>query len=75
MDIRALEPFPSPGLLIFLHPFSEKRDCSQVYDQCCRLKIARVPGYKDALKLLEQRESPILLDIGCCCALSQSFPV
>ncbi|KJA22934.1 hypothetical protein HYPSUDRAFT_40436 [Hypholoma sublateritium FD-334 SS-4] len=31
-----------------------------------RLKIARVPGYKTALKLLEQRENPILLDIGCC---------
>lgn len=32
-----------------------------------RLKIAKIPKYREALKLLEQRESPILLGIGCCC--------
>ncbi|KJA22933.1 hypothetical protein HYPSUDRAFT_40431 [Hypholoma sublateritium FD-334 SS-4] len=31
-----------------------------------QLKIAKIPGYRKALKLLEQRESPILLDMGCC---------
>ncbi|KAF8962732.1 hypothetical protein BDZ97DRAFT_1920299 [Flammula alnicola] len=31
-----------------------------------RLKIARLPGYNEALKLLEERKDPILLDIGCC---------
>ncbi|PPQ90998.1 hypothetical protein CVT25_013923 [Psilocybe cyanescens] len=31
-----------------------------------RLKIARLPGYLKALKLLEQHKHPILLDIGCC---------
>ncbi|KAF8962729.1 hypothetical protein BDZ97DRAFT_1920297 [Flammula alnicola] len=31
-----------------------------------RLKIARLPGYKEALKLLNERNDPILLDIGCC---------
>ncbi|KAF8962730.1 hypothetical protein BDZ97DRAFT_2020498 [Flammula alnicola] len=33
-----------------------------------KLKIARLPGYKEALKLLHERKDPILLDIGCCCA-------
>jgi hypothetical protein len=31
-----------------------------------RLKIARLPGYPQALKLLQERKDPILLDIGCC---------
>ncbi|KDR76357.1 hypothetical protein GALMADRAFT_247764 [Galerina marginata CBS 339.88] len=32
-----------------------------------RLKIARLPGYEHALKLLRSdRQDPILLDIGCC---------
>ncbi|KDR76358.1 hypothetical protein GALMADRAFT_479239 [Galerina marginata CBS 339.88] len=31
-----------------------------------RLKIASLPAYKHALKLLQDRKDPILLDIGCC---------
>ncbi|KDR76360.1 hypothetical protein GALMADRAFT_247795 [Galerina marginata CBS 339.88] len=31
-----------------------------------KLKIARLPGYKHALKLLQDRRDSILLDIGCC---------
>ncbi|KAF8901038.1 hypothetical protein CPB84DRAFT_996751 [Gymnopilus junonius] len=31
-----------------------------------RMKISRLPGYHKALKLLQERHNPILLDIGCC---------
>ncbi|KAF8905022.1 hypothetical protein CPB84DRAFT_1772199 [Gymnopilus junonius] len=31
-----------------------------------KLKIARLPAYKKALQLLQERKDPILLDIGCC---------
>ncbi|KDR76356.1 hypothetical protein GALMADRAFT_247763 [Galerina marginata CBS 339.88] len=31
-----------------------------------KLKIARQPAYKYALKLLQDHKDPILLDIGCC---------
>ncbi|KDR76359.1 hypothetical protein GALMADRAFT_67446 [Galerina marginata CBS 339.88] len=31
-----------------------------------KLKVARLPAYKHALKLLQDRKDPILLDIGCC---------
>lgn len=32
-----------------------------------RLKISRAPVYKDVLKLGQEREGALLLDIGCCC--------
>ncbi|KAF5310241.1 hypothetical protein D9619_010435 [Psilocybe cf. subviscida] len=31
-----------------------------------KLKIARLPAYKHALTLLNERKDPILLDLGCC---------
>ncbi|KAF5327732.1 hypothetical protein D9619_004536 [Psilocybe cf. subviscida] len=31
-----------------------------------RLKISRLPGYSETLKLLKTRKDPILLDMGCC---------
>ncbi|KAF9524848.1 hypothetical protein CPB83DRAFT_577582 [Crepidotus variabilis] len=31
-----------------------------------KLGISRNPDYKSALKLLQERQSPILLDLGCC---------
>jgi len=55
------------------HIISVQAKAYEIYGYPCirafsftRLKIARIPGYRDALELLEQRENPILLDIGCC---------
>ncbi|KAH9481460.1 Methyltransferase adrK [Psilocybe cubensis] len=55
------------------HILAVQEKAYQVYGYPCirrfsfaKLKIARLPGYPKALKLLEQRKDPILLDIGCC---------
>jgi hypothetical protein len=34
---------------------------------CKRLKISKMPAYKQVLKLGQEREGALLLDIGCCC--------
>lgn len=34
------------------------------------LKISRLPAYKQVLKLGQERQGAILLDMGCCCMLT-----
>ncbi|KDR76886.1 hypothetical protein GALMADRAFT_245992 [Galerina marginata CBS 339.88] len=55
------------------HILAVQAKAYEVYSYPCirrfsfiRLKIARLPGYKHALKLLQGHKDPILLDIGCC---------
>ncbi|PPQ77581.1 hypothetical protein CVT25_011373 [Psilocybe cyanescens] len=55
------------------HILAVQAKAYQIYGYPCirrfsfiKLKIAHLPGYPKALKLLAQRKDPILLDIGCC---------
>lgn len=38
-----------------------------------RLKIARLPGYPQFIKLGREREGAIFLDMGCCCEWALFF--
>lgn len=58
---RAYAPSTSQGIFVVI---LDQRSMSHVV---ARLKISKMPAYKDVLKLGQERRGALLLDIGCCC--------